>query len=162
MRRRKSRRSLRRVQSSSFLFKKSFVNDIHCLLLAQTIPQLLPTVSPQPESLNPQGTILPLTATHLATHTQATQSDNANNTFTSQDSTFGGGEVPEPSTTSISSSVCEGEVENGRRYGVFPGAAYHIPNDERQQEVEGMADNLWRVVMGGSLFFSPVDAQQLQ
>ena len=152
--------------SSSSSFKEepsspTQIDDTATLCRAETIPTLLQPSLSQPESLNHPVTF-PLTATHLATHTEGTRSGNANanNTFTDQDSTFEwGGSDRSLSMTSVSSSIYEGEVENGRRYGSFPGATYHIPDDERQQEVEAMTDHLWKVVMRGSLFLSPIEAQ---
>jgi hypothetical protein len=145
--------------SSSFIEESSSstqMDGISSPPVAETISKLLSSAP-----LNPPL----LTADNLATHTKATQSDVASNTFTGQDSTFGGG-FSEPAsvmTKSVASSIYAGEVEYGRRYPSFLDATYHIPIDEEQQHIENMMDHAWRELspMRHRLFLSPIEAEKM-
>lgn len=74
------------------------------------------------------------------------------------DSTYGPSEVS--TSTSLRSSVMEFQYENGRRYHAFKSGAYTMPNDEAEQDRLDLLHHIWRLVMGGALYRSPVREPQ--
>lgn len=72
-----------------------------------------------------------------------------------EDPTLGDEIVSE--TDSLSSSVCDFPVENGRRYPAYHGTSYLYPNDEEEQDRLDLQHAMFRMLLGGRLYLSPID-----
>ncbi|KAF5660554.1 methyltransferase [Fusarium heterosporum] len=59
-------------------------------------------------------------------------------------------------TESLRSSILDYKWENGRRYHAYGDGTYWGPNDDRQQEAEDLIHELFRIVLGGSLYQAPI------
>lgn len=57
---------------------------------------------------------------------------------------------------SLRDSIYEYIEENGRTYHAYKAGAYHLPNDEAEQERLDLQHHLFRVTMDGSLYAAPV------
>ncbi|KAI1969938.1 hypothetical protein LOZ35_003473 [Ophidiomyces ophidiicola] len=60
------------------------------------------------------------------------------------------------SATSVASEVHKYRVENGRQYHGYRDGAYLLPNDRREQERMEMEHRLFRLVLEGRLYLSPL------
>ncbi|KAJ8123587.1 hypothetical protein O1611_g9552 [Lasiodiplodia mahajangana] len=60
------------------------------------------------------------------------------------------------STQSVSSSIYDHVVENGRTYHRFKEGKYLLPNDEREQKRLDFQHQLYTALLNGKLFLSPV------
>ncbi|KAM0355009.1 hypothetical protein ACHAPU_000857 [Fusarium lateritium] len=59
-------------------------------------------------------------------------------------------------TESLRPSIEDYKWENGRRYHAYGDGAYWGPNDDRQQEAEDLIHELFRIVLGDSLYQAPI------
>lgn len=64
------------------------------------------------------------------------------------------------STFSLTSSVIDYPIENGRRYHRFHEGSYVLPNDEVEMERERLHYELLRLVMGNRDYFAPLSNPQ--
>ncbi|KAI1961087.1 hypothetical protein LOZ58_003575 [Ophidiomyces ophidiicola] len=64
--------------------------------------------------------------------------------------------VSYPSATSVTSEVHKYRVENCRQYHGYRDGAYLLPNDRREQERMEMEHRLFRLVLDGRLYLSPL------
>ncbi|KAH6854746.1 S-adenosyl-L-methionine-dependent methyltransferase [Chaetomium sp. MPI-CAGE-AT-0009] len=65
-------------------------------------------------------------------------------------------------TASITSSILDYPIENGRRYHAFRAGAYYMPNDELEQERLDLTHGLMTKAIGDKLFLAPVDTDKMQ
>ncbi|KAH9231555.1 hypothetical protein K456DRAFT_1751397 [Colletotrichum gloeosporioides 23] len=59
-------------------------------------------------------------------------------------------------TASLTSSVVDYPIENGRRYHAFRSGSYFMPNDENEMERLDFAHNLTTMVLGDKLYVAPI------
>jgi len=52
--------------------------------------------------------------------------------------------------------------ENGRRYHAYREGAYHLPNDDMEQDRLDMQHQIYRIALDGKLFLAPVKKEDLQ
>ncbi|KAL2259355.1 hypothetical protein VTK26DRAFT_6992 [Humicola hyalothermophila] len=64
-------------------------------------------------------------------------------------------------TASITSSILDYPVENGRRYHAFRSGVYCLPNDELEQERLDMSHALMVLGTGNKLFLAPIDTDKM-
>ncbi|KAH6630612.1 S-adenosyl-L-methionine-dependent methyltransferase [Chaetomium sp. MPI-SDFR-AT-0129] len=64
-------------------------------------------------------------------------------------------------TASITSSVLDYPVENGRRYHAFRAGAYYLPNDELEQDRLDLSHALMTKAIGDELFLAPIDTDKI-
>ncbi|KAL2198336.1 S-adenosyl-L-methionine-dependent methyltransferase [Corynascus similis CBS 632.67] len=65
-------------------------------------------------------------------------------------------------TASITSSILNYPVENGRRYHAFRAGAYCLPNDELEQDRLDLSHALMTLGIGDKLFLAPIDTEKMQ
>ncbi|KAH6628145.1 S-adenosyl-L-methionine-dependent methyltransferase [Chaetomium tenue] len=65
-------------------------------------------------------------------------------------------------TASITSSILNYPVENGRRYHAFRAGAYYMPNDDLEQDRLDLSHALMTKAIGDKLFLAPIDPEKLQ
>ncbi|KAL2137362.1 hypothetical protein VTI74DRAFT_3302 [Chaetomium olivicolor] len=65
-------------------------------------------------------------------------------------------------TASITSSILDYPVENGRRYHAFRAGIYSFPNDELEQERLDMTHAMMYKGIGDKLFLCPIDTDKMQ
>ncbi len=75
---------------------------------------------------------------------------------TDTDSAIGDTSTIQTETETLSSSIFDYRVENGRTYHAFHDGAYWGPNDERANEHLDLAHALFTRTFGGKLFLAPV------
>ncbi|KAM5383758.1 hypothetical protein ACJZ2D_001747 [Fusarium nematophilum] len=77
------------------------------------------------------------------------------------DSAYGVSESSASYQTSLASSIVNYKYENGRRYHAFRAGTYLLPNDDTEQDRMDLVHHLYRLLLGGKLFLSPIaDAPQ--
>ena len=81
--------------------------------------------------------------------------DSFNDTLNDADSALGS--EPSSDTTSVASWIREYRIENGRRYHSFGDELYWQPNDERAQNHNDLAHELYTRTFGGALFLAPLE-----
>ncbi|KAI1066399.1 hypothetical protein LB506_008276 [Fusarium annulatum] len=59
-------------------------------------------------------------------------------------------------TESLRSSIMAFKWENGRRYHAYQDGSYWAPNDDRQQEAEDLMHEVYRIILGNSLYEAPI------
>lgn len=59
-------------------------------------------------------------------------------------------------STSLTSSIYRYEYANGRRYNGFRAGSYMLPNDEEEQDRLDLLHHLFRLMLDGSLYASPI------
>ncbi|KAL6234719.1 hypothetical protein BDW75DRAFT_230912 [Aspergillus navahoensis] len=59
-------------------------------------------------------------------------------------------------TQSLTASVTEYPIENGRTYHKYHEGSYIFPNDEREMDRLDMQHHLCKMLTGGRLFFAPI------
>ncbi|KZL75311.1 methyltransferase domain-containing protein [Colletotrichum tofieldiae] len=128
------------------------------------LPQMLPTVSPRPQHLQPEserGTP-PAEALETENTVEAGTDDGASSQV---DETWDEGldsrSVGNHSaSTSLSNSVRDYVFENTRRYHKYMEGRYLMPNDEPEQEREDMKHAMCVNVMDGKLHCAPLESPQ--
>ncbi|KAJ9221066.1 hypothetical protein DTO169C6_6587 [Paecilomyces variotii] len=60
-------------------------------------------------------------------------------------------------TQSLTNSITDYPVENGRRYHKYHEGAYIYPNDEQELDRMDMQHHLLKTIHGGRIFFAPID-----
>ncbi|KAK4111631.1 S-adenosyl-L-methionine-dependent methyltransferase [Canariomyces notabilis] len=65
-------------------------------------------------------------------------------------------------TASITSSILDYPVENGRRYHAFRSGVYCLPNDELEQDRLDLSHLLMTKAIGDKLFLAPIDMDKTQ
>ncbi|EXJ65684.1 uncharacterized protein A1O5_11211 [Cladophialophora psammophila CBS 110553] len=63
-------------------------------------------------------------------------------------------------SASLASSVLNYKYENGRRYHAFREGQYILPNDEDEQQRLDMLHHIYKLILGGALFLSPLEEPQ--
>ncbi|KEF62496.1 uncharacterized protein A1O9_00469 [Exophiala aquamarina CBS 119918] len=85
----------------------------------------------------------------------ATEQNLAIEVESDRDSAFGGSDQSSTST-SLASSVFDYVYENGRRYHKYHEGSYVLPNDEQEQDRLDMLHHIFRLILGGALYKSPI------
>lgn len=62
-------------------------------------------------------------------------------------------------STSLASSIVNYVYENGRRYHAYREGEYPLPNDEQEQDRLDLLHHIFRMLLGGGLFRSPISAK---
>ncbi|KAL1840130.1 hypothetical protein VTJ49DRAFT_786 [Mycothermus thermophilus] len=65
-------------------------------------------------------------------------------------------------TQSITSSILDFPVENGRRYHAFRAGVYCLPNDDLEQDRLDLSHLLMTKTIGNKLFLAPIDQAKMQ
>ena len=59
-------------------------------------------------------------------------------------------------TASLTSSIENYPIENGRRYHAFKDGKYFLPNDESEQDRLDLSHHMFKITMGDKLYLAPI------
>ena len=65
-------------------------------------------------------------------------------------------------TQSLTSSDTDFKYENGRRYHAYREGAYHLPNDENEQDRLDMQHQIYRYALDGRLYRAPLSKEMIR